>query len=408
MFDLFKKPSSAILDRPRAVLGDPLHAWDVLDHFFQELQGIQRPSKEFRALVQAISQSIRADAVFVYAHATNELVEAVGPPSVTPAWCRQFAERILKDAAPGVIQVLRSDLVDSWAPVTVLPISVAMVQVSQSRQVWAVALSLTPGHVFNQADLKIMLLARRMLRNHFRQLRTVNKLKETLIGIVHCLTASVEAKDPYTCGHSERVARIAVRLGKEMQLPKTEVSDIYLAGLLHDIGKIGIKDSVLQKPGKLTEEETLHVQEHTLIGAHLIAQVQQLAHLRPGVRNHHERYDGGGYPDGLAGEDIPLLARILAVADSCDAMMSARPYRSAMPVEQIDSIMADGAGSQWDMKIVQPFMVCRSELYSICQRGIGDSLCMAVDHAVTVRNKPGALSANGRPSEYLPGKNGKE
>jgi HD-GYP domain-containing protein (c-di-GMP phosphodiesterase class II) len=177
------------------------------------------------------------------------------------------------------------------------------------------------------------------------------------------------------------------------------VSEIYLAGLLHDIGKMGIKDSVLQKAGKLTDEEFRHVQEHPVIGDRIIAPVPELAAARPGVRNHHERYDGKGYPDGLAGEDIPLLARILAVADSCDAMMSARPYRTAMPTDEIDKIMQEGAGRQWDPRVIEHFMACRGLLYPICQRGLGESIYVAVDHALRARTDDVSECIRRTPSE---------
>jgi HD-GYP domain-containing protein (c-di-GMP phosphodiesterase class II) len=139
---------------------------------------------------------------------------------------------------------------------------------------------------------------------------------------------------------------------------------------------------VLQKPGKLTEEEFEHIKLHVTIGDRLVSNVKPLQHLRPGVRNHHERWDGKGYPDGLVGESIPLQARILAVADSCDAMMAARPYRPGMPPDRIDAIMLEGAGSQWDPDIIAQFMTCRHELYSICQRGLGDSVFAAVERAL--------------------------
>jgi HD-GYP domain-containing protein (c-di-GMP phosphodiesterase class II) len=178
------------------------------------------------------------------------------------------------------------------------------------------------------------------------------------------------------------VARIGVRLGKQMGLPSSSLSDIYLSGLLHDIGKIGIRDSVLQKPDQLTPEEISHIQEHPLIGDRLVSNIKTLQHVRPGVRSHHERWDGTGYPDGLAREGIPLQARVLAVADSCDAMMASRPYRPALAIEKIDDIMSRGAGSQWDPCIIEHFMVCRHELYSICQRGLGDSVFVAVERAL--------------------------
>ena len=313
-------------------------------------------------LLESIRESTGADAVFLHSGSSDDGFEIVSDRVLPPARCRASPP----GSSPICLRMRPRDCAagqELAALAGAVPVhSAAFVQVSRSKKAWAVALSFDPDRVFEDSDLKTMALARRMLSYHFQQVYSSDELKNTLLGLVFCLTASIDAKDPHTCGHSERVARMAVRLGKEMRLPESTISDIYLAGLLHDIGKIGIRDSVLQKPGKLTEEEMLHVQEHPVIGDRIISNVKQLAHLRPGVRNHHERFDGQGYPDGMSGEQIPLLARILAVVDSCDAMTSSRPYRPAMPTRQIDAIMTRGAGTQWDPRIIEHFMACRHEL----------------------------------------------
>jgi HD-GYP domain-containing protein (c-di-GMP phosphodiesterase class II) len=203
----------------------------------------------------------------------------------------------------------------------------------------------------------------------------------------------VDARDAYTWGHSERVARMGVRIAREMRRPESEVSDLYLGGLLHDIGKIGIRDDVLSKPGALTEQERALVEKHTVIGDAILSHVGQLAHLRPMVRNHHERFDGHGYPDRLAGAQIPLPARILAIADSCDAMLSDRPYRPGMPPSRIDSILREGAGSQWDPEVVAFFFCCRDDVHAVHQQGVGDSVARAVERAVNSSHpRPGPFS----------------
>ena len=278
-------------------------------------------------------------------------------------------------------QLLRSFLDPAAKPASPWPCSAALVRISKSRGNWLAALSFHPRRLFPPVDLKLMLLARRQLLNHRQQTQVYEKLKESLFGLVRCLTAAIDAKDPYTWGHSERVARMAVRLARQMDLPPAVQSDLYLAGLLHDVGKIGVRDEVLRKPGPLTPEEEAHVQEHPVIGDRLVCHIKPLQHLRWGVRNHHERWDGRGYPDGLAGDDIPLQARILAVADSCDAMMHTRPYRASLPTDRVEEILRDGAGSQWDPHVVAAFQVCRQDLYSICQRGLGDSVFVAVERA---------------------------
>lgn len=355
-------------------------SWDVLERFGMALQQCDQSAEQIRLLLDSVRGSIDADAVFWHPGAGNEAPTVVGGPELTPDWCRQVTSRLLADAPADQGQVLHAAVPPGgdkpW------PASAVLVRVSQTRGSWVVALRLRAGRPFHSTDLKVMALARRMLLNQRRQVQAYEKLKDTLFGLVRCLTAAIDAKDPYTWGHSERVARIAVRLGQQMGLTAAFQSDLYLAGLLHDIGKIGIRDSVLQKPGDLTPEEFAHIQEHPVIGDRLVSNIKQLEHLRPGVRSHHERFDGRGYPDQLAGDRIPLLARVLAVADSCDAMMANRAYRNALPRERIDAVMRAGAGSQWDPAIVEHFLACRLELYEICERGIGDSVFLAVERAL--------------------------
>jgi hypothetical protein len=204
-------------------------------------------------------------------------------------------------------------------------------------------------------------------------------LKELLFGIIRALTAAIDAKDPYTSGHSERVARIAVRLAEELRMPPAKRSDLYLAGLLHDVGKIGIDDGVLKKTGPLTPEEYKKIQAHVEIGVTILKDLRKLHHILPGVRHHHESMDGSGYPDRLTGEEIPLEARILAVADSFDAMSSNRPYRRRLSLSQIDRILLQGRSVQWDADVIDALFACRSDLEAIRQKGLGESLIGAVD-----------------------------
>ncbi|HEV3202843.1 MAG TPA: HD-GYP domain-containing protein [Gemmataceae bacterium] len=362
----------------------------ALDTFIQELQHCDQGGKQLRVLLNTIADSVQADVVFIQSTLDETVFELSGKVPITPEIGRRLVRKMVADAQGGKTEIIRSNL----GPIIEFDFpavqSVAMIQLSKSKDTWAVALRLTPGLEFQGIDMQFLVLARRILVAHCRQVRAAEKLRESLLGIIHSLTAAIDAKDAYTCGHSERVARIAVRISREMGLSETLGSDVYLAGLLHDIGKIGIKDSVLLKPGKLTEEETQVVREHPVIGDRIISSIGQLQHVRPGVRNHHERWDGEGYPDRLAGKNIPRMARILAVADSCDAMLSARPYRPPMPSRKMESIMVEGAGSQWDPEVVNCFMKCRQEIYGIGQRGIGHSVCLAVNHAVRLEAETSA------------------
>jgi putative nucleotidyltransferase with HDIG domain len=185
--------------------------------------------------------------------------------------------------------------------------------------------------------------------------------------VVRALTSAIDAKDPYTCGHSDRVARLSVCLARELGCDTSDLNTIYLSGLLHDIGKIGIDDTVLRKPGPLTPAEVEHIKTHPDLGCRILENVKQLDRVMPVVRHHHEAWNGAGYPAGLKGEETPLLARIVAVADSIDAMSSDRPYRKGMSDEKLDSILRDGAGKQWDADIVDAAFRVRDQLRSIGQ-----------------------------------------
>ncbi|RCK80604.1 MAG: HD-GYP domain [Candidatus Ozemobacter sibiricus] len=182
------------------------------------------------------------------------------------------------------------------------------------------------------------------------------KMKDQYLSMVMALAAAIEAKDSYTHGHSQKVMEYAVKIARRMNLPEDEVETIRYAGLLHDIGKIGIKDVILGKPGKLTAEELTEMRKHPRYGATIMEQVDLLREIAPLTLYHHECFDGSGYPMGLKGKDIPLGARILAVADMYDSMVADRPYRKAFPIEQVVQEMRKVAGTQLDPEIVHIFL----------------------------------------------------
>ena len=182
-------------------------------------------------------------------------------------------------------------------------------QLTDQGQVgWLIAINKKGSTTFRRSDAALILPFAALLELHIRWSHRYQDLKDLLVGLTRSLTTALDAKDTYTYGHSERVARIAVELGRELGLEGDELGDLYLAGLLHDVGKIGIKDTVLHKPGPLTPEEQEHIQQHVTIGYWILAELKQIRNLLPGVLYHHERYDGTGYPDGLVGENIPRLA----------------------------------------------------------------------------------------------------
>jgi HD-GYP domain-containing protein (c-di-GMP phosphodiesterase class II) len=204
--------------------------------------------------------------------------------------------------------------------------------------------------------------------------RLFRDLKELFVGSLKALTSSIDAKDQYTRGHSERVALIsrwiAERMSERQPLDEEQVHRIYLAGLLHDIGKIGIDEQVLRKNGKLTPEERECIQRHPSIGASILRGIKQMRDIVPGVLCHHERIDGTGYPDGLRGDEIPLTGKIVGLADSFDAMTSRRVYRDALSIETALDEIRRGLGTQFDATVGTVFLESDvHQLWNLIQDG---------------------------------------
>ena len=176
--------------------------------------------------------------------------------------------------------------------------------------------------------------------------------RELFLGSIRMLAAAIDEKDPYTRGHSGRVAKYSLLIGDNLGLNAEELDRLRISALLHDVGKIGIDDRVLKKPGKLTDEEFDLMKQHTVKGANIMRPVAQLKDMLPGIELHHERMDGGGYPYGLAGDSIPLMARIIAVADTLDAITTNRPYQSAMDLEYALQRIRSLAATKFDASVV--------------------------------------------------------
>jgi len=188
-------------------------------------------------------------------------------------------------------------------------------------------------------------------------------LKKAHLDSVKVLAEAIDAKDPYTRGHSDRVKRMSLKIATSLGFTEERMEILEYGALLHDIGKIGIKDEILQKPGALSSEEYQTIQEHPLIGVKIVEGVEFFKDKIPMIRNHHEHYDGRGYPDGLVGEAIPLEARIIAVPDAFDAMASLRPHRNAMPLKDILLEMEEYKGKQFDPKMLGIFL--KEKIYKL-------------------------------------------
>lgn len=177
--------------------------------------------------------------------------------------------------------------------------------------------------------------------------------RELFLGSIRMLAAAIDEKDPYTRGHSDRVAKYSVMIGQQLGLPGEDLDRLRISALLHDVGKIGVDDRVLKKPGALTPEEFQIMKQHPSKGANIMRPVAQLKDVLPGIELHHEHVDGKGYPYGLKGEEIPMMARIIAVSDTLDAITTNRPYQSAMDIEEALKIIRKLTGSKFDLKVVE-------------------------------------------------------
>ncbi len=207
-----------------------------------------------------------------------------------------------------------------------------------------------------------------MLAVHWLNQRHYNQLQAMFESTIGSLVSALDAKDAYTCGHSSRVAELSVELASRLGYNDSDLARIHRGGILHDIGKIGIEDSVLGKPGRLTDEEFEKIRQHPVLGYEILKGIRLLREILPAVRHHHEAWDGSGYPDALAGEAIPRDAQIMAVADAFDAMTSDRPYRKGMPLEKVFSIFCEGQGKQWASDVVDVMLAESAVMYRIVKR----------------------------------------
>ncbi len=209
---------------------------------------------------------------------------------------------------------------------------------------------------FSEKDLYYLSFLTQNAAHAIEKLALYENIYHNLFSTLYAFVRAIELRDPYTQQHSSRVTEISMRIGQEMGCSQEEIDILNFAGPLHDIGKIGIPDNILLKPGRLTAVEYEKIKEHPDLGADIVGKLGMWDREQEIIRCHHERFDGGGYPTGLRGEDIPLLSRVLSVADAYDAMASDRAYRKRMDTEQVLRIIGEASGSQFDPEVVAAFL----------------------------------------------------
>jgi HD-GYP domain-containing protein (c-di-GMP phosphodiesterase class II) len=286
-------------------------------------------------------------------------LDLAGDPPVTTARIGELARRAMQKLHPGDDARIVTDVAAFGLPELAHRIDrMLIVPLVCERQILGVIMGAEKldGSGLSSIDSKLVNSLAQSISIFLENSMLYNDLQDMFMGTLRSLVSAIDAKDAYTCGHSERVAWIGRALGRAAGLDEQTVERLYLSGLLHDVGKIGIPESVLTKPGTLNREELDIIKAHPRLGARIIEGVRQMQDLVPGVLYHHERVDGRGYPDGLTGRQIPLFGRVLCLADSFDAMSSTRTYRQAMPLDQVLDEVRRCAGTQFDPDLAEVFL----------------------------------------------------
>jgi HD-GYP domain-containing protein (c-di-GMP phosphodiesterase class II)/CHASE2 domain-containing sensor protein len=329
-------------------------------------QSFVLPGQTPQVLLQTIAEAVgaRQGALFVSQQPRPGLMRiaslAGDGPLPAPEFADRVNQRLLRSGRAFASCDLKRDLALDAAPA---PATLLVMPLSFKGQVMGAvhlygkrSTEASPGERFTPADLRLVAIMAQQTMIGLENASLYEGMRGVFMSATLALANAVDAKDPYTRGHSERVFSYGEQLARAMDLPRQDVESIKMAAVLHDIGKIAIPDEILRKPGRLTAEEFDVIRTHPARGEAILAPLEELRPLRPGIRHHHERFDGEGYPDQLAGKDIPLHARIICVADSFDAMTSKRYYHEAKSLEEGLEEIARCSGAQFDPELAECFI----------------------------------------------------
>jgi len=347
-----------------------------LDQGFEDLYLYTRVASQIKTLklsddmlqllMEELMESMRADAAFAFLSHNREYKLELIPPRVSEKFSSQnnFFEKILNliplnatvsDENYFIINDSRED--PRYQELLPYPYRFLAVRVQQQGENygWLGLLCFNLTEIFRQGELKLLLSLAEQLAMIIDNTNLYKNLEQFVINMVKSLVFAIEAKDRYTRGHSERVSTYCMLMGARLGLDKKDYEELKWSSILHDIGKIGIPESILNKKDRLTDAEFEIIKNHPAKGGNILKPIDHLSGSLPGIIHHHERFDGNGYPDGLKGEEIPLAARIIAVADTFDAINFARAYRSGTAEEKVLETLDELAGTQLDPRMVKVF-----------------------------------------------------
>ncbi len=347
-------------------LAESYEELNLLYTTIQGMSGVQRPSN----FVTMVCQELLATLPFAWIGAqladdeprlkklSGELILA-GEPGQPVETLRALGKRVLAKVKPNTPLVLEPATNPQHAGFANLGPTVLVHPVGRDDNIVGVLIAgekRGPDRVISSIDMKLLGATATNMAIFLENAALYDDLSTMFLGTLEALTASIDAKDTYTSGHSLRVAHLTRLLARKVGLDERMVDRMHIAGLVHDIGKIGVPETVLTKPGKLTEEEFAWIRRHPEIGHRILKDIPQLHDILPGVLYHHERFDGRGYPEGIAGDDIPLVARVISLADAFDAMSSTRTYRPTLSRPDVLKEIVDCAGTQFDPDLVPIFV----------------------------------------------------
>lgn len=315
-------------------------------------------------LIGEICEALHADLVFVTLDRDKQLIMKHNPLFNRITDSADFAKRLIA-AVPADSMSLKehyvivndSRLALGYRELHADPYRALLVTIQDGKKFygWIGIVSFNMNQIFRRSELRLIISIAEQINVVITNTDLYNELERFIVDMVKSLVQAIEAKDTYTRGHSERVGRYSMLLAEKMGLDKEQKANLQWAAMLHDVGKIGITETILNKPGSLTEDEYEQIKSHPTKGHAILKPLAPLTGALPGILHHHERYDGKGYPDGLKGEEIPLLGRIIAVPDTFDAINSSRAYRKGSSVQKAVEILKSVAGSQLDARIVEIF-----------------------------------------------------
>jgi HD-GYP domain-containing protein (c-di-GMP phosphodiesterase class II) len=339
--------------------GQLAHTYEELSLIYQLSSGmrVNRDTSDFfLSACTELAEVLNVQAVgYALTSAAGSLQAVMAGPVQLPTGrlnrlAEELTELLVDRGQPLIINDLRQDPALGWAADHVRELLAVPIQRQENLLGVMFAVNRPVGQ-FTWGEAKLMSSIASQASAYLENSLLYQDLQSLLMGLLHALTSAVDAKDTYTCGHSQRVALISHALALKAGVGPALAQRVYISGLLHDVGKIGVSEAVLRKPGRLEEAEQAEMRRHPIIGAKILRQISQVQDIIPGVLHHHERFDGNGYPHRLAGHDIPLFGRIICVADCLDAMTSDRVYRPGMPVEVALAEIVKNAGTQFDPEI---------------------------------------------------------